>query len=71
MLTFEIRILKADGSLSMATTMTHLNADAAVRSAKRLAGKKQFEVWANDRCIYTSPVSLHLVTATPPTWPAA
>jgi hypothetical protein len=56
MLTFEIRILKADGSLSMAATQIHLNSDAAIRAATRLAGAKPFEVWANDRCVYASTV---------------
>jgi hypothetical protein len=54
MLSFEIRILKADGSLSMATEQIHLNADAAVRAARRLAASRPFEVWSEHRCVYSS-----------------
>lgn len=69
MLECEIRILTADGSPSIITQEVHLNAASAINKARRLAGQKAFEVWSNDRCLY-STLSAPTSSA-PPTQPAA
>lgn len=67
---YEFRILKADGSAGVITQEVHLNANAAINKASRLAGERRFEVWCDDRCIYAghrpAPPS-----PTPPNHPAA
>ena len=51
---YEIRILKADGSPGVIMLEVHLSANAAVNKARRLAGERSFEVWSDDRCVYST-----------------
>ena len=51
---FEIRILNLDGSPSIRTTLRLFSTQSAVASALRLARGRPFEVWEEDRCVYTS-----------------
>ena len=51
---FEIRILNTDGSLSIRSTLRLFSTQSAIASASRLADGRPFEVWEEDRCVYTS-----------------
>ena len=51
---YEIRILNFDGTTSLTTEMPYMNVLAAVAAGRRLAGKRPYEVWQDDRCVYTS-----------------
>jgi hypothetical protein len=51
MLQYEIRILKVPGSPSIIMLGTHLNDFAAVRSARKMALGRPFEVWRDLDCI--------------------
>ena len=51
---YEIRILKNDGSTGVIMQEVHLSTHAAVNKARRLAGEKPFEVWSDDRCVYST-----------------
>jgi hypothetical protein len=67
---YEFKICRFDGTISLTTTATHLNADAAISAASRLAGGKPFEVWDAQRCIYTSLAAAPRIPE-PPAKPAA
>lgn len=54
--TYEIRILRIDGSPAVITQQKYLNADAAVAAAKLLSAGRQFEVWNEDYCVYSTKV---------------
>jgi hypothetical protein len=70
MKTYEIRILRMDGSPAVITQQKYLNADAAIAAAKLMSPDRRFEVWNDDYCVYTA--SLKPETAQrPPTRPAA
>ena len=49
---YEIRILRDDGSTALIAAGTHLNDNAAIRSARKLARAHKFEVWRGMDCIY-------------------
>jgi len=51
---YEIRILKNDGSTGVIMQEVHLSTNAAVNKARRLAGERPFEVWSDDRCVYST-----------------
>jgi hypothetical protein len=48
---YEIRIIQAPGSPSLITAEIHLSDESAIRSARKLARGKQFEVWRGLVCI--------------------
>lgn len=60
---YEIRILKADRTTDTVMAATYLNDHAAIRSAKRVAEARPFEVWRGLNCIYGGQ------TRTPPAPP--
>lgn len=66
---YEFKICRFDGTVSLTIAATHLNADAAICAASRLAAGKPFEVWDQQRCIYTSLVSVPRIPE-PPAKPA-
>jgi hypothetical protein len=49
---YEIRILGSDNSTATVIETRNLNDHAAIRSARRLAGTSQFEVWRKLDCIF-------------------
>ena len=49
---YEIRVLRDDGGTSLIVAAIHLNDNAAVRSARKIAGSRKFEVWRGMDCIY-------------------
>ena len=49
---YEIRILKADGSTATILAAVQLNDNAAIRSAKKIADGRLFEVWRGMNCLY-------------------
>jgi hypothetical protein len=49
---YEIRILRDDLSTAFIIERTHLNNNAAIRSAQKLAGRRRFEIWSGLDCIY-------------------
>jgi hypothetical protein len=51
---YEIRVLNGDGSTNIVLQEVHLNTDAAITKARRLAQKRLFEVWCDDRCVYAA-----------------
>jgi hypothetical protein len=67
--TYEIRILRLDGSPGLVTQQRYLNADAAITAARLLAGGRRFEVWNDDYCVYAGAV--RPVIPRPPPRPAA
>jgi hypothetical protein len=50
--TYEIRILRWDGTAAVSTHQKYLNADAAITAARLLARGRPFEVWSDDYCVY-------------------
>jgi len=50
--TYEVRILRPDGRAALITAESHWNDDAAIRSAKKIARGRQFEIWRGMDCIY-------------------
>jgi hypothetical protein len=52
MLSYQTRILRADRSTDVIVESNHLNDNAAIRSARKLAEARPFEVWQDLRCIY-------------------
>jgi len=60
---YEIRVLSS-GHAALIAEEIHLNDDAAIRSARKLAGDRPFEVWRGVDCIYApakaSPTSADL-----------
>jgi hypothetical protein len=61
---YEIRILHADRTTDTVIEVAHLNDNAAIRAAKKLAEARPFEVWRGLDCIYGE----HW-TEIPLTWP--
>ena len=51
---YEIRILDTHGSAAITSAATYYNDDAAIRSAKKLAKNRQFEVWRGLNRIFPS-----------------
>jgi hypothetical protein len=51
--TYEIRILRLDGSPGVITQQKYLNADAAITAAKLLSAGRRFEVWNDDYCVFS------------------
>jgi hypothetical protein len=51
---YEIRILRDDGSTAIIAADIQLNDDAAIRSARRIARGRRFEVWRGMDCIQPS-----------------
>lgn len=49
---YEIRFLRADHSPATIMEVMHLNDNAAIRAAKKMAEAKPFEVWRGLDCIY-------------------
>lgn len=50
--TYEIRILHDDGKTALVTSAIHLNDNSAIRSARKIAHARKFEVWRGMNCIY-------------------
>jgi len=48
---YEIRILQETGAMSIIYTETHLSDAGAIKSARRMAHGRQFEVWWGMECI--------------------
>jgi len=51
LISYEIRILRADGTTD-AMRLFHISNDAAVQVARQFSGGKQFEVWRDSDCIF-------------------
>ena len=51
---YEIRILNSHGSAAITSAATYYNADAAIRSAQKLAKNCRFEVWRGLNRIFPS-----------------
>jgi hypothetical protein len=49
---YEIRILQAKGSPTLIAAEIHLTDESAVRSGKRMAQERPFEVWRDDERLY-------------------
>ena len=49
---YEIRILRADKTTDTVLEVAHLNDNAAIRSARKIAESRPFEVWRDVDCIY-------------------
>lgn len=50
---YEVRICNADGQTTIIAAEVQLNDHAAVRSARKLAQGRKFEVWRGLDCIYS------------------
>jgi hypothetical protein len=65
---YEIRVLDDRGKTTLIASEVRLSDSAAIRSAKALSGKSNFEVWRGMDCIYeidpvprrTTPIRLDL-----------
>jgi hypothetical protein len=55
---YEIRILSEENRHTIIEVM-HLNDNAAVRSARKMAEGKPFEVWRDLDCIYDGVAAKH------------
>jgi hypothetical protein len=62
---FEIKILRADGSVSLIVERKYLNSDAAIAAGKLMANGRQFEVWDRDDCLYDGSQRRDVSTASP------
>jgi hypothetical protein len=49
---YEIRIFRSPGSAAIISAEIQLNDNAAIRSARKLAEGRTFEVWRGMNCIY-------------------
>jgi hypothetical protein len=49
---YEIRILRADRTTDAVIEVMHLDDNAAIRAAKKMAEARPFEVWRDLDCIY-------------------
>ena len=49
---YEIRILKEDGTVALIVAEIQLADSAAIRSGKKVANGRNFEVWRGSDCIY-------------------
>lgn len=67
---YEIRILRADKSTATVLEVMHLNDHAAIRSARKIAEARPFEVWRDLDCIYGRAAERDSPSA-PPSRPAA
>ena len=65
---FEIRILNGAGGAAIVTSEIHLNENSAIRSAKKLANGRPFEVWRGDGlvCGRTGEVAVAGPRGSPP-----
>lgn len=52
MIEYEIRILGSDGCVSVIIEWVHLNLNAAITAAKRMAEAAAFEIWTGGACVY-------------------
>jgi len=52
MYTYEIRVLRSDRTTDAIIEVMHLNDNAAVRAAKKMAGSLAVEVWRGVTCVY-------------------
>ncbi len=48
---YEIHILQSEGSPSIITAEIHFSDESAIRSARKMAHGRQFEVWRGLECI--------------------
>lgn len=55
---YEIRILRDDGSTAVIAADLQLDDDAAMRSARRIARGRRFEVWRGMDCIQPATASV-------------
>jgi hypothetical protein len=65
---FELRILSPDGATVLSAIEVYLNADRAIIAAYRLANGRLYEVWCDDRCVYsgsTKPQTAKLSSPVP------
>ena len=65
---YEIRILRADKTTATVIEVLHLNDNAAIRSAKKMAEARPFEVWRGVNCVYgraDTPPNYHPSPPTP------
>jgi hypothetical protein len=67
---YEIRILRADRTTDVLIEVIHLNDNAAIRAAKKMAEARPFEVWRDLDCIYGGQPSERPLRW-PPTGPLA
>ena len=49
---YEFRILRDDGKPALIVAAIHLNDNAAIRAARKLARAHKFDVWRGMDCIY-------------------
>jgi hypothetical protein len=56
---YEIRILQAEGSPTLISAEVHLTDESAVRSGKRIAKGRLFEVWRGNERIYPEAQNSH------------
>ena len=62
---YEIRILRMDGSPGLITQQKYLSANAAITAAKLLARGRRFEVWNEDYCVYDGMTCSEALTPSP------
>ena len=51
---YEIRVLNEKHAPSLVMLSNHLNANAAVKAARKAANGMAFEVWREDECVYVT-----------------
>jgi hypothetical protein len=51
---YELRILKEDRTPALTMWSVHLNAETAIKAARKAAKGDSFEVWRDDECVYCS-----------------
>lgn len=49
---YPICLMDDDGRTALIVAAIHLNDNAAVRSAQKIANRRKFEVWKGMECIY-------------------
>ena len=49
---YEIRIVNSDGIPSLLMVSAQLNANMAIRAARKMANGQPFEVWRGSECVY-------------------
>jgi hypothetical protein len=49
---YEVRVLQDDGRTALIVAAVYLNDNAAIRSARKIAVARKFEVWRGMHCIY-------------------
>jgi hypothetical protein len=55
---YEVRILGGDGRPILISEWVHLNVNAAINSARRMANGAAFEVWTGGSCVYLHRATL-------------